>query len=237
MPELPGHIPAASLRRTFPRLHATAGCSTQLTSRIRRRQSGPTFALLGSSANDSNHLPGDASLFSHSFHTFLPFFCAHFNLLSLVNERSLARIGASVAVLSASTIGSSLALRSFARCELSLSVFTLATFSLPMAVRSMACTGTSLSVFICARFGASLSVRSFARFFAVSIWRHEIWLLLVLDRHIVAVSEVVCTSGCFSGGAWRHTLGRVLVCLRFFAFGQLTFRVERSALLPVSGGP
>ena len=92
----------------FHALHGTAGCSTQLTSRIRRRQSGPTFALLGS-----------------SFHTFLPFFRAHFNLLSLVNEevhtrlslslRSLARVGASVAVLSASTTGSSLALRGLTR--------------------------------------------------------------------------------------------------------------------------
>ena len=54
-----------------------------------------------------------------------------------------------------------------------------------------------------------------------------------LDRHvdssIIAVSEVVCTSGCFSVAV------HVLVCLRFFVFGQLTFRVERSALLPVSG--
>ena len=79
---------------------------------------------------------------------------------------------------------------------------------------------------------ALLSVRSFARFFAVSVWRHEIWLLL--DRHvdsgIVAVSEVVCTSGCFSGGAQRHAPGRFLVTSKFFAFRQLTFRVEHSTL-------
>ena len=56
-----------------------------------------------------------------------------------------------------------------------------------MAVRSMACMGGSLS----AGFGASLSVRNFVRFFAVSVWQHEIWLLLVPDRRIIAVSEVV----------------------------------------------
>ena len=88
--------------------------------------------------------------------------CAHFNLLSLVNEevhtglslslRSLARVGASVAVLSASHQDSHLAFRSLARCELSLSVLNLATFSLPMTFRSMACASTFLSVFICARF-------------------------------------------------------------------------------------
>ena len=187
MPELPGHIPAASLRRTFPRLHGTAGCSTQLTNRIRRRQSGPTFALLGSSANDSNHLPGDASLFSHSFpHLPAILLCS----LQPVSLRSLARISASVAVLSASTIGSSLALRSFARCELSLSVFTLAMFSLPMAVRSMACTSASLSVFIFARFGASLSVRSFARFFAVSVWWHEFGSSLYLIDMLILASSL-----------------------------------------------
>ena len=50
-----GLIPAASHRPTFLRLHGTAGCSTPSTSRTRRRQSGPTFASSGSSANLSNH--------------------------------------------------------------------------------------------------------------------------------------------------------------------------------------
>ena len=178
--------------------------------------------------------------------------------------RSLTHIDASVAVLSASTTVFPLASQSFARCEFSLSVLNFATFSLPMAFRNMACVSTSLAVFICARFGASLCAQlcevgivsvcfwcvtsrcdpecfgcHMFGFFAVSIWRHEIWLLLVPSRHvdsgIVAVSEVVCTSGCFSGGAWRHAPGRVLVCSKFFAFRQLTFRMERFALWLVSG--
>ena len=57
-----GLIPAASHRPTYQRLHGTVGCSTPSTSRTRRRQSGPTFALSGSSANGSNHSLGDASL-------------------------------------------------------------------------------------------------------------------------------------------------------------------------------
>ena len=57
-----GLILAASHRPTYLRLHGTVGCSTPSTSRTRRRQSGSTFALSGSSANGSNHSLGNASL-------------------------------------------------------------------------------------------------------------------------------------------------------------------------------
>ena len=54
--------PTSMLGPTYLRLHGTVGCSTPSTSRTRRRQSGPTFALSGSSANGSNHSLGNASL-------------------------------------------------------------------------------------------------------------------------------------------------------------------------------
>ena len=68
MPELPGLIPAASHRPTFQRLNSTAGCSTNLTSRTRRRQSGPTLTLLGSFANGTTFLV----ILSRSSHTLSP---------------------------------------------------------------------------------------------------------------------------------------------------------------------
>ena len=95
--------------------------------------------------------------------------CAHFNLFSLVNEevhtklpmssRSLAHIGVSAVVLSASTTDSLLVCQSLAHCEL----FNLAKFSLPTTTRSMACASTFLSAFICARSDTLPSVRSFAK--------------------------------------------------------------------------
>ena len=77
--------------------------------------------------------------------------------------RSLAHIGVSAVVLSASTTDSLFVSQSLARCELSLLTLNLATFSLHTTTRSMVCASTFLLAFICARSDTLPSVRSFAK--------------------------------------------------------------------------